>query len=361
MDRRKFLTKAGVAAAGAAMVIDAPNVIAQQKFQWRMPTSWTPATDILLGGAQRFSKIVDDMSGGRLKIRVYAGGELIPPLGVFDACSQGTVECYNSAAYYWAGKEAATQWFTTVPFGMDAIGQLAWYYYGDGLKLWEETYAPFGIVPRPSASTGPQMGGWFRKKIQTIDDYKGVKFRIPGLGGKVIARAGATVVLLPAGEIYPALERGTIDGTEWVGPHDDMKMGFHRAAKYYYHPGWHEPATIGEFGFNKKAYDALPVDLKRILDYAAASTHTLEWMEYEAKNVVALKVLQTQFKDKVELVRFPKAVIDALRKLNVEVLKEEGDKSPIAKKVYASYTDFQKKHADWSEISEGSYYKLVAG
>ncbi|HLF48310.1 MAG TPA: ABC transporter substrate-binding protein, partial [Methylomirabilota bacterium] len=182
--RRRFILKgATLAAAGAAAaVVNAPNVIAQPKFQWRMCTSWPPALDVLQGNAQRFAKIVDEMSGGRLKIQVFAAGELMPAFGVFDATSQGTLEMFNSAAYYWAGKEPATQWFTAVPFGMNAQSTYTWYYYGDGLKLWEETYAPFNLVPRPSASTGVQMGGWFRKKINTIADYKGLKMRIPGLG-----------------------------------------------------------------------------------------------------------------------------------------------------------------------------------
>src|SRR3989442_4063239 len=311
MERRRFIVKAGgvLVAAGATAAVDAPNVIAQAKYQWRMATSWTPALDILQGMAQRFAKQVDEMSGGRLKIQVYAAGELIPAFGVFDACSQGTLETYNSASYYWAGKEPAVQWFTTVPFGMDAQAQMAWYYESDGLKLWEETYAPFGLVPRPSGATGIQMGGWFRKKINSVADLKGLKFRIPGLGGKVVAKAGGTVVLTPGGEIYTALERGVIDGSEWVGPHDDMKLGLHQTARYYYYPGWHEPGTTGEFVFNVKAYQSLPVELQKILDYAAAAMHTFEFAEYDAKNIVALHKLRTEFKGKVEILPFPAEVM----------------------------------------------------
>jgi TRAP-type mannitol/chloroaromatic compound transport system substrate-binding protein len=296
MERRRFLAKAGVAAAAGAAVMDAPSVIAQQRFQWRMATSWTPAIDILQGGAQRFAKMVDDMSGGRLKIQVFAAGELIPAFGVFDACSQGTIEMYNSAAYYYAGKEPATQWFTAVPFGMNAQATAAWYHWGDGLKLWEETYRPFNLVPRPGAPTGVQMGGWFRRKINTIADYKGLKMRIPGLGGKVVAAAGGTVVLTPGGEIYTALERGVIDASEWVGPYDDMKLGLHQTAKYYYYPGWHEPGTTGEYAFNQKAYSSLPADLQRILDHVATANSSLGLLEYESKNGAALNKLQSEFK-----------------------------------------------------------------
>jgi TRAP-type mannitol/chloroaromatic compound transport system substrate-binding protein len=361
MDRRRFLAKGGVlAAAGAAAVVDAPNVIAQQRYQWKMATSWTPALDVLQGNAQRFSKMVEEMTGGRLKIQVYAAGELIPAFGVFDACSQGTLEMFNSAAYYWAGKEAACQWFTGVPFGMNPKGQYDWYYYGDGLKLWEEAYKPFNMVPRPSASTGVQMGGWYRKKINSIADYKGLKFRMPGLGGKVIAKAGATVVLTPGGEIYTALERGVIDGSEWVGPHDDMKLGLHQTARYYYYPGWHEPGTTGEFTFNMKAYQALPVEFQRILDYTCTAMHTLELGEYDAKNIIALQKLRTEFKSKVEILPFPKPVVDEMRKLAAEVNKEESEKSAIAKKTYESYNKFQASLHPWDVMSEAAYHNLIS-
>jgi TRAP-type mannitol/chloroaromatic compound transport system substrate-binding protein len=359
MERRRFLAKAGLAAAGAAAVMDAPNVIAQQRFQWRMPTFWSPANDVLLGNAQKFAKMVDEMSAGRLKIQVFAAGELMPAAGVFDACSQGTVEMYNAAAYYWPGKEVATQWFTAMPFGLNPQGTYAWYYFGDGLKLWEETYAPFSLVPRPSASTGPQMMGWFRKKLNSTADLKGLKMRIPGLGGKVYARFGTSVVLLPPGEIYTALERGVIDAAEWVGPHDDMKMGFHQTARYYYYPGWHEPGTTGEFVFNKKAYESLPVDLRRMLDYSTQALNTIEFMEYFSKNAQALGRLKGEFKAKVEFTRLPDTMLKDLKKAAHEVVKEESEKSPMAKKVHASYTKFQELIDDWSLISEGSYYSLL--
>lgn len=361
MERRRFIVKAGgvLAAAGATTALSAPNVIAQPKVQWRMPTFWAPANDILLGNAQKFAKMVDEMSAGRFKIQVFAGGELMPPAGVFDACSQGTVEMYNAAAYYWPGKEPAVQWFTAMPFGLNPQGTYAWYYFGDGLKLWEETYAPFNLVPRPSASTGPQMMGWFRKKINSTADLKGLKMRIPGLGGKVYAKFGTSVVLLPPGEIYTALERGVIDAAEWVGPHDDTKMGFQQAARYYYYPGWHEPGTTGEFVFNKKAYDALPVEFRRILDYTSQALNTIEFMEYFYRNSVALHKLKADFKGKIEIVKLDNAMIKELKKAALEVNKEESEKSPMAKKVHASYTKFQDVVGEWSEISEGSYYSLL--
>jgi len=362
MERRRFLVKAGgvLVAAGATAAVDAPNVIAQPRFQWRMPTFWSPANDVLLGNAQKFAKMVEEMSAGRFKIQVFAGGELMPPAGVFDACSQGTVEMYNAAAYYWPGKEPAVQWFTAMPFGLNPQGTYAWYYFGDGLKLWEETYAPFSLVPRPSASTGPQMMGWFKKKINSTADLKGLKMRIPGLGGKVYAKFGTSVILLPPGEIYTALERGVIDATEWVGPHDDMKMGFQQAARYYYYPGWHEPGTTGEFVFNKKAYDGLPVEFRRILDYSTQALNTIEFMEYFHKNSVALHKLKADSKGKVEIIKLDSTTLKDIKKVALEVNKEESEKSPMARKVHASYTKFQDVVGEWSEISEGSYYSLLS-
>ncbi|HVQ76909.1 MAG TPA: ABC transporter substrate-binding protein [Candidatus Binatia bacterium] len=360
MQRRKFFVKAGGAlvAAGAATIANAPNVIAQPRVQWRMPTLWPPSLDVLQGNAQRFARIVDELTGGHFKIQVFAGGELMPATGIFDACVQGTVEAFNGGAYYWAGKETAFQWFTSVPFGLNAQGYTAWYQQGDGLKLWEEAYAPFGVVPRPGQSTNPQMGGWFRKKMNTVDDMKGLKIRIPGLAGKVYAKAGAAVVLLPPGEIYTALERGTIDATEFIGPYDDLKLGFQNAARYYYYPGWQEATSIAEFSFNKKAYDALPADYRHALDYAAAVILAGSDAEYFFKNAIALQRLTTEFKTKVELIQFPAAIIDGARKLTAQVMQEEADKSPMAKKVAAGYAKFVAVTSPWAKV-EGAYYSVL--
>jgi TRAP-type mannitol/chloroaromatic compound transport system substrate-binding protein len=362
MKRRRFIVKAGgtLAAAGAAAIVDGPNVIAQPRVQWQMSTTWTPALDVLQGSAEELARLVDEMSGGRFRIEVFPGGQKIPPLACFDAASQGTIEAFSGAPYYWAAKEPGAQWFSTVPFGMNAEAMAAWYRQGGGLKLWEELYAAFNLVPRPGLSTGPQMAGWFRRKINTIGDYKGLKMRIPGLGGQVVAKAGGTVVLTPASEIYAALERGVIDASEWIGPHDDMKLGLHTTARYYYYPGWHEPGTTVEFGFNRKAYEALPADLRRILDQAASATQMNGRSEYEAKNAVALEKLKIEFRGKVEVLPLPAPVLRDLKKLAAEVVRNESEKSPMARKVYASYTKFQAQHTGWSRISEGAYQQFVA-
>ena len=362
MRRRRFILKAGgaLAAAGAAAVIEAPHVIAQPKVQWRLSTTWTPALDVPQGAADQLARLVDEMSGGRFRIEVFLGGQIVPPFESFDATSQGKIDAFMAASYYWVAKDPASQWFSTVPFGMNAEAMAAWYRQGGGLKLWEDTYAPFNVVPRPSLSTGPQMAGWFRKKITSLADYKGLKMRIPGLGGQVVARAGGTVVLTPAADIYAALERGVIDASEWLGPHDDMKLGLHTTARYYYYPGWHEPGTTLEFGFNRKAYDALPVDLRRTLDHAAAATQIYGRSDYEAKNAIGLERLKTEFKDKVEILQLPAPVLRDLKKLAAQVVKEEAEKSPMARKVYDSYTKFQAQHTGWSHVSEGAYQQFVA-
>ena len=376
MKRREFITKAGLGAAAATLgatflgceskepeekeakkPVEAPAVQTAKFYEWKMATTWPPKLPYLQTGADRFAKMVEEMSGGRLKIKVYAGGELVPPLGVFDAVSAGTVEMGSGAAYYWAGKAAAAQWFAAVPFGMNAQGMAAWLYAGGGLKLWEEVYAPFGLIPRPGGNTGVQMGGWFNKKINTIDDYKGLKMRIPGLGGKVVAKAGGTVVLTAGGEIFTNLERGVIDATEWVGPLHDLRMGFYKAAKYYYYPGWHEPGTVLELIFNKKAYEALPVDLQRILDFACAESYGWMWAGFDADNGAALQELIT--KHKVEVLPFPDEVLGSLKKLADEVLEEITAKDAQAKKVHESFKKVQKEVGAWGSVSEMAYYNSI--
>jgi TRAP-type mannitol/chloroaromatic compound transport system substrate-binding protein len=296
-ERRRFIARAGglVAATAATAILDAPNVIAQPKIQWRLSTAYPPVLDQLQGAALKMAKVVEETSGGRFRIEVFPGGQIMQPFECFDATSQGTIQAFMGVTSYWAaqGKEPGVEWFTTLPFGMNPEGMAAWYYQGDGLKLWEEAYAAYNLVPRPGPAFAPQMAGWFRKKITTIGDYKGLRMRVSGLGRKVIDRAGATTVLTPAADIYAALERGVIDAAEWVGPHDDMRLNLHNTARYYYYPGWHEPGTTNEFSFNKKAYEALPVDLRRTLDQAAAAVSVYGVSDYHAKNAIALERLRT--------------------------------------------------------------------
>jgi TRAP-type mannitol/chloroaromatic compound transport system substrate-binding protein len=360
MERREFLKKTGVtAAAVAGAALSAPAVIASEKtYHWKMVTTWPPGLPVLQTGAERFAKRLDEVTGGRIKIQVFAAGELVPALGVFDAVSAGTVEVGSGAAYYWAGKVPAGQWFSSVPFGLNAQGINAWFYSGGGLELWEEVYAPFNLVPRPQGNTGVQMGGWFRKEMNTIDDFKGLKMRIPGLGGKVIAKAGGTVVLLPGGEIFTSLERGVLDATEWVGPLHDLRMGFYKAAKYYYYPGWHEPGTCLEVMFNKNAYDALPKDLQAAIDAVAMETNFWSLCQFESGNGEALQELIT--KHKVNLVRFPDDLLDNLRILAKETLEEEAQKDAASTKVHAAFKKFKEQVGVWGSVSEQPYYDVLA-
>jgi TRAP-type mannitol/chloroaromatic compound transport system substrate-binding protein len=362
-ERRRFIVRAGglVAATAGVAVINAPNVVAQPKVQWRMSTAWTAALDIIQGAAQRLGKIVEEMSGGRFRIEVFPGGQIMQPLECFDAASQGKIEAFMASDQYWVGKEPGLEWFAAIPFGMNPQGMAAWYYQGDGLKLWEEAYAAFNLVPRPAMSNGPQMAGWFRKKITTIGDYKGLKMRMGApLGGKVINKAGGTTVLTPAADIYAALERGVIDASEWIGPHEDMQLGLHKTARYYYYPGWHELGTVSDFGFNKKAYEALPVDLRRTLDHAAAAVQVYSLTAYHTKNAIALERLKTEFKGKVEVLQLPVPMLRDLKKLATEVVREESEKTPMARKVHASFTKFQALLGPWEHIAEGAYHQLVS-
>jgi len=372
MERRDFLRKAGLAATGAVAAAaglagcgqekkeeaQGPAVQPKKTYEWKMVTTWPPNLPVLQTGAERFAKRVEEVTGGQLKIEVFAGGELVPPLGVFDAVSEGTVECGSGAAYYWAGKVPAAQWFSAVPFGFNAQGINAWFYGGGGLELWEEVYAPFNVIPRPQGNTGVQMGGWFRKDMNTIDDFKGLKMRIPGLGGKVISKAGGTVVLLPGGEIFTSLERGVLDATEWVGPMHDLRMGFYKAAKNYFYPGWHETGTCLEVMFNKKAYESLPVELQRILDTVAAETNLWSLCQFEAGNGAALQTLISEHN--VNLVQFPEQLMADLRKLAEETLEEEAEKDPMSRKVHDAFKKFKAQVGVWGSISEDAYYKVIA-
>ena len=358
MKRRDFLKKAGIgAAAVAATTVSAPAVLAQQTYRWKMVTTWPAGLDVLQEGCVRLAKRIEEISNGRIKIQVFAAGELVPALESFQAVSDGTVEVGSGASYYWAGKEPATQWFAAVPFGMNAQGMSAWFHGGDGLKLWEEVYAPFNLVPRPGGSTGVQMGGWFNKKINSLDDFKGLKMRIPGLGGKVVAKAGGTVVLLPGGEIFTSLERGVIDATEWVGPLHGLRFGFFKAAKYYYYPGWHEPGTYLEYFFNKKAYDSLPQDLKHIVDAACVENEHWVLAQFDARNGAALQTLIN--KHKVPVLPFPQKMLRDMMPLAEQVIEEEAAKSPMATKVNASFKKFQKAVGTWGSISEKAYYNGI--
>lgn len=371
MKRRDFLSKAAIAGlAGGTVLLTgcqgeetpvnqaaAPAQV-KKSINWKMVTTWPPKLPILQTGAESYAKKVEEMSDGRMKIQVYAANELVPGLGVFDAVSSGTAECGSGAAYYWAGKDPACQWFSAVPFGLNAQGLNAWFYAGGGIELWDEVYGQFNLIGRPMGNTGVQMGGWFNKEINSIKDFEGLKMRIPGLGGKVIAKAGGTVVLLAGGEIFTSLERGVIDATEWVGPLHDLRMGFYQAAKYYYYPGWHEPGTCLDVMFNKDKFMALPKDIQTIMKVAAAETNQESLCEFEARNGAALETLINEHH--VQLKRFPEAVLADLRVLAREVVAEEAAKSTLAGKVATAFDKFAKQWGVWADVSSRSYFDTIA-
>jgi TRAP-type mannitol/chloroaromatic compound transport system substrate-binding protein len=359
MKRRDFLKKVGMGtAAVAATAVNAPAVIAKKKYNFKMVTTWPANFPVFQVGLDDYAKRVSEATQGQVNIQVFSAGELVPAMETFQAVSDGTVEMGSGAAYYWAGKIRAAQWFTAVPFGLNAQGMNTWFYSGGGIKLWEEVYAPFNVVPRPIGNTGVQMGGWFNKRLNTMADFKGLKMRIPGLGGKVFAKAGGTVTLAPAGEIFTNLERGVIDATEWVGPYHDHRLGLPKAAKYYYYPGWHEPGTALEIMFNKKVYDAMPRHLQVILDACAAQTNIWQLSEFEAHNGEYLEKILSSGKN--QLFQFSPEIMSTMRKLAKETLEEEANKDKLSRKVHDSFTAIKKRVGAWGQFSESAYHNLIA-
>lgn len=337
--------------------VGSPKASAPQKtFKWKLVTTWPKNFPVLGTAPEQFAKIVEKMSQGRLRIKVYGAGEIVPALEVFDAVSRGTVQMGHGAAYYWKGKIPEAQWFATVPFGMNAREVNAWLTYGGGLELWTELYRPFGVRPLPGGNTGTQMGGWFNKAIDSLADVKGLKMRIPGLGGEVFRRAGGTPVLLPGGEIFTSLQSGAIDATEWVGPYNDLAFGLHKAAKYYYYPGWHEPGLVLELLINDEAMKTLPADLQEIVITAAGRINQDMLSEYSMRNSEALNVLVDEHK--VEVRPLPNDVLREYKRLAGEVLSAERDRSAMGKKIYESYMAFQAASRKYYKVTEDAYQSV---
>ena len=354
MKRREVLAGAGaLALSGCAadqQACEDGTGPSGQTFTWKMVTTWPPKFPGVGTGVERFVERVEAASNGRLRIKVYAGGELVPPLEVFDTVSSGAAEIGHGAAYYWKGKSPAVQFFTALPFAMNAMEMNGWMYYGGGLELYREAYAPFDLIPFLAGNTGVQMGGWFNKPIESLDDLKGLKMRIPGWGGEVLERAGGTPVRLPAAEIYTALQTGSIDATEWIGPYNDVALGLHQVARYYYYPGWHEPGPVLECIVNRQAFEALPQDLQTIIEIASSALNDRMTAEYTARNAQSLEQLRDE--GQVELRRFPDEVLRALRELNRQVVEELIAADEFAARVYESFRQFGRTVGAWTEISE---------
>lgn len=333
-----------------------PSSISGKRYDWKMVTTWPPNFPILGEACVRYAEIVREMSGGRINIQVFGGGELVPPLETFDTVRNGGAEMGHGAAYYWAGKIPAGQFFGSVPFGMNAQQLTAWILTGGGMEMWEDLYKDYNLVPMLGGNTGVQMGGWFNREINSIADLKGLKMRIPGLGGKVLEKAGGSPVLLAGSEIYTGLERGVIDATEWIGPSHDSQMGFQDIAKYYYSPGWHEMGTALEMIVNKEKFDSLPVDLQAILRSASLQVSTWVLSEMETKNAESLATLVDKG---IDIRPFPTEVLDQLRIYTEEVIAEIVAKDPVAAKVYASYDAYRKRAAAWSVWTEKLFYTQI--
>ena len=327
---------------------------AQQSFQWKLVTTWPKNFPGLGTAPENFAKNVERMSNGRLKIKVFGAGQLVPAFEVFDAVSQGTAQIGHGASYYWKGKVPASVFYTAVPFGLNAQEMNAWLQYGGGLELWRELYAPFNLIPFAGGNTGVQMAGWFNREINSIADLKGLKMRIPGLGGEVFTRAGGTSINLPGGELYTSMQTGVIDATEWVGPYNDLAFGFHQVAKYYYYPGWQDPGPTIELIINKAAYESLPADLQAIVEVAAAAANQDMLNEYTARNNAAL--IELVEKHGVQVKKLPDDVLAEFKRLSAEVVEELASEDPLSRRIAESMKAFAIQAKAYHGISEEAYY-----
>lgn len=351
MERRSFVRGAGLAgviAAGTAPAI----VHAQANLRWRLASSFPKSLDTIFGAADVFAKKVKELSGGKFEISIHAGGELMPPFGVVDGVQKGTVEMAHTAPYYFFGKDDTFALGCAIPFGLNSRQMTAWMLQGNGLKLMREFYRNYDIINFPGGNTGAQMGGWFRKEIKSLADMKGLKFRIGGFGGKIIERIGGVPQNIPGGEIYSALEKGTIDAAEWIGPYDDQKLGFNKVAPFYNYPGFWEGGPQLDFFVNTKAYEGLSAEYKAIIQAATAVAHVDMQADYDAKNPGALKQLVGSG---TKLVRFPKDVMDAAFKEAMALYSELSGKNPNWKKVYEDMANFRRDQNLWFRFAEAGF------
>ncbi|MBW2683837.1 MAG: TRAP transporter substrate-binding protein [Deltaproteobacteria bacterium] len=333
----------------------APQAEAAAKYRWKLAMTWPTNFPIFGDAVIRMADLVKEMSNGEMEIRIDSKNKHKAPLGILDMVKAGQYEMGHSASYYWKGKDRNTLFFTTMPFGMIAPEQYAWFYYGGGMELMKEVYDRHGVYSYPGGNTGNQMGGWFQKEIKSLDDFKGLKMRIPGFAGEVLSKLGVVVTNIPAGELYTALDRGTIDALEWVGPSLDLNMGFHKIAPYYY-TGWHEPATELQFMVNSKKFDALPAHLQKILETAMKFAAYDMYARSYHESAVNLSQMATEYPD-IKIKTFPPAVIAAMKVENDKLLKETAAKDPMFKKIYDAQTAYMKIARRWTEISDYAYLK----
>ena len=354
MDRRSLIKNAGIAGVLAAGV--APAVHAQAAIRWRLASSFPKSLDTIFGAADVFAEKLKKMSGGKFDVSVHAAGELMPALGVVDGVQQGTIEVAHTAPYYFFGKDECFALGCAIPFGLNSRQMTAWMYDGNGLKLMREFYAKYNIVNFPGGNTGAQMGGWFRKEIKSVADLKGLKFRIGGFGGKVLSPLGAVPQNIPGGEIYQALEKGTIDAAEWVGPYDDQKLGFNKVAPFYYYPGWWEGGPQLDFFINTKSFEGLSAENKAIVEAAAAEAHTVMQARYDARNPAALKQLVGAG---TKLRPFSNDVLAEAFKQSQAVYEELNGKNPDWAKIYADYSKFRADQNLWFRFTEATFDRFM--
>jgi TRAP-type mannitol/chloroaromatic compound transport system substrate-binding protein len=332
--------------------------MAEENFTLRLAQTWGPNFPILGETVKHMADMAEKMSAGRLKIRIDASNKHKAPFGIFDLVRNGQYDMGHTASYYYKGSIPNAMYFTTIPFGMLAQEQYAWFYEGEGMELMQEVYAPYGLLSFPGGNTGDQMGGWFRKEIKTVDDLKGLKIRTPGFAGEVMAGLGAAVTNIPPGELYSALERGTIDAVEWVGPALDLPMGFHQIANYYY-SGWQEPGAETQFLVSKKTWDKLPADLQEILRVAMRTAAYDMYIQSVDENGAAWANMKKDYPDVTHKV-FPPEVIDALRDETEKLLSEAAAKDEMAKRIIESQRNYQHVVRQWTNISDKAYLDSVA-
>lgn len=355
MKRRQFLKRAGAGLA-AASVATAARAQPRPQIRWRMASSFPKSLDTLFGSAEQIASRVSRLTEGKFEIRVFAAGEIVPALQVLDAVQNGTVECGQTPGYYYIGKNPAFAFDTALPFGLNARQQNAWMYHGGGLALMRELYRQYNIINFPGGNTGAQMAGWYRREIKSVVDLSGLKFRIGGLGGQVLARLGAVPQQIAGPDVYPALEKGTIDAAEWVGPYDDEKLGFHKVARYYYYPGWWEGSAQLSICVNLKQWQALPGHYQEALEAVCAEANSRVLAKYDASNTAALRRLVAAG---AQLRAFPRPVMEACYQAAQELYQELAAKSADFKKIYASWSKFRDDQYLWFRVAENTFDNFV--